>query len=213
MKTGETRIFKLPEDKPDCQLKEKEISIVKTKNVRERKFTVVGHEEIAFIQCYPGYVHLLTTEGITEGCGIAKILFRLCLNEKKIHNFANKKENAAFNSITNLGLKNKKLIHWATSQCSKVVTLSMSARPPTGAYSYFNGALESGYTYMFVETSSGETIYPTEGPCSVKLLRDEYDGNGYMERNKGNKAVDVYGKAWYFCLPKQPMSLDKCAIM
>ena len=49
MRTGKTRTFKLPEDKPNCQLKEKVVSIVKAKNVRERKFTVLGHEKIVLI--------------------------------------------------------------------------------------------------------------------------------------------------------------------
>ena len=70
------------------------------------------------------------------------------------------------------------------------------------AHLYFNSAMETGYNKMFIEISPvpPRKIYPQNIPGSVEELKGRYDNNGFID--DGGKKVPVWGKAWFFCLPK-----------
>ena len=220
MGDNQIRPFKLNlKDKPKCGLVNENIKIRKTVvsylGMDMRTFDVADHSATAYIECLPGYVQKLNTEGKTEGCGIGKILMRLCLNEEHIHNVANNAKNQAIDDIRNwierckerldkvtcplqFQKKLSKFEKWATSECSKMVTLYMTAVPGSGAYVYFNSAMDSYYSQMFIKISDVE-IYPKDGPDSVKTLKDQFHSTGYL--GNGQNMVPVFDKDWFFCLP------------
>ena len=88
------------------------------------------------------------------------------------------------------------------------------------AHVYFNSALASGFTEMFIapSLSPSSKFYPEEGPCSVKALKDRYTDDGYMEDNEESvevrmvkdDGVKVWGTFWFFCKPKIPTKQEKC---
>ena len=212
------RPFKLNlKHKPTCRLVNENIKIRKTAvgNLGLNTFELVDYLGFAYIECLPGYVQRLQAIGITEGCGIGKILMRLCLNEKHKHDVAYNEQNQAINHILEwierckrrldkvtcpLQFQKKlaKLEKWATTECSKMVTLYMAAVPKSGAYVYFNSAMESNYSQMIVQISSVE-IYPKDGPSSVETLKGQYNGEGEMDN--GQAKVPVFNSYWYFCFP------------
>jgi len=213
LKEGETRTFKIDKkSKPNCKLSTDEISITKIKSGKEKTHQVVGHEAYGYIDCYPGYVSGLQSDGILEGCGIGKILMRLCFAETSIHNTAKKQENRAMKEIVENGIKKfPELAKWVSSKCSKVLFMTMTANPKTGAHVYFNSAIEAGWTEMFVKIGKWEKLYPNEGPCSVAELKKRYTAEGNMV--DGSEVVKVYHEHWYFCLPKTPANTEKCTIL
>ena len=219
MKEGETRNFEIDRTKkPDCGLKKEitEITIKKTilKIFEETIFfKVVGYEKIAYIDCTSGYIKKLNTKGETEGCGIGKILTKLCIYEKDIHNVENNKENEAMKAIQSWleECKNMescngkdhqkqlmKMEKWASSDCQKMIHLLMDAKPRKGAHVYFNSFAESGFDQMFIKIDHNE-MYPQDGHCSVKTLQQKYNEQGEMV--DGDNNVDVGNRFWFFCLP------------
>ena len=108
MNGDETRQFKIDiKNKPKCGLTQDNIMIKKdlVKAKDKINFKVIGYEKIAYIECLAGFIEQLKTKGKTEGCGIGKILMRLCLNEKSIHvvkdNPLTSSENLAVRKIQN----------------------------------------------------------------------------------------------------------------
>ena len=177
-----------------------------------RKFEVVHHEKDAYVLCSPGYVHYLSAKGKTTDCGIGKILMKLCLNEENMHNVENK-ENEAITDIQDWidDCKREKsckdhedklikLQKWVNTECSKIVGMHMSSDPKTKAYVYFNSALESHFSKMFIQIGVHD-MYPKDDCRSVLVLKDRYNGNGEMVN--GNDKVSVYLENWFFCKPKR----------
>ena len=112
----------------------------------------------------------------------------------------------------------KQLKEWSQSHCSDLIYLEMAADPPTGAHVYFNSAMASGFTelFMITETLDGNDLdeldfYPLEGPCSTKNLQDRYSNDGIMV--EGNTRKNVVGWNWFFCKPKEPTEQNKCTIL
>ena len=213
MKTGETRKFKIDKkSKPNCKLNTDEISIKKIKSGKEKTHEVVGHEKYGYIDCYPGFVSGLQLDRQLENCGIGKILMRLCFAETSIHNTEKGEENRAMKNILNDGSKKfPELANWVSSTCSKILFMTMRADPKTGAYVYFNSAIEAGWTEMFVKIGAWKKLYPNEGPCSVETLKKRYNAEGNMV--DGSDVVNVWGEHWYFCLPKIPAVAAMCTIL
>ena len=146
---------------------------------------LLKYEKDANIQCDAGYIHYVSAEGQTNGCGIAKILTKLCLNEEQIHNVANNEENESVKNIqewideckASKQCEKEKhldslinLQKWVNSECSKLVSLHMSAKEKSGAYVYFNAALDTGYTEMFIKTGIDD-MYSKQKTIVVLLRR------------------------------------------
>ena len=232
MKIDESRKFELDvSSKPNCGLSSDgnivEISIKKEKTQKdpeEHKFSMLNYEYIVYIVCRAGYIPDLAVGGEAEDCGIGKVLMQLCLNEPKLHKISKKNKNNAMKEIKHelqgckidstcndaTIKKIMKLEEWVKSKCSKILYLDVSVSPMTKAYVYFNSALSSGFTDMFVKMSNRE-IYPNEGPCSVQNLKERYTDDGTMV--DGNDEVIVHGRKWFFCHPKIPSSSSKCSIL
>jgi len=217
MQIDETRKFELDvSSKPNCGLSREgnivEISIKKEKTQKdpvEHKFGMLNYEYTVYIVCRAGYIPDLAVGGEAEDCGIGKVLMQLCLNEPKLHKISKKDKNNAMKEIKH-ELQVTKLEEWVKSKCSKILYLDMSVSPMTKAYVYFNSVLSSGFTDMFVKMSNRE-IYPNEGPCSTKNLKERYTDEGTMVN--GNDEVIVHGRKWFFCYPKIPSSSSKCTIL
>ena len=218
MDGGEQRVFTIDlKGKPYCLLNHEDITISKKDwkpTLDKSTFQVLGFERIAYIDCRPGYIQDLKTKGKTENCGIGKILTQLCLNEKDFHEVVNNEDNQAMRYInfwTHTTQKEEllKLEDWIKSNCLKLVSLLMTAEPPSGAYVYFKSALASGFTLMFIEIADAE-MYPKNSVCSVEELQKRYNEDGQMVSD-GDK-VSVYEKTWYFCKPKKLAKLPKCSI-
>ena len=217
MANGDKRQFEIVKK---CELDLKTIWIKKTVRQNIRTFEVVEYPN-AYIQCLPGYVQYLHTKGPTEGCGIGKMLMRLCLNEENIHNVANNGENRAMKDIRTSveackkdesckGTDNEKQLikmeKWAGAECSKMVTLFMMTDEKDDAHVYFKSALESGFSQMFIMLSPVK-MYPTVGHCSVKTLQSQYVDGDIVN---GESKEYVWGRDWFFCFPKTPMTQSKC---
>ena len=209
MKEDETRKFELDKGKPNCQLLKDgitEITIGKVESAKEQygfRYNLVEPKLDVYIDCYPGKIEFLYTIGKAEGCGIGKILTKLCLNEERIHNVENNKENKASKDLGTAKLINKTpefqdLYKWVNSQCSKLVFLIMQAKRG-GGFIYFNSAEESKYSQMFI-MNVNDVIYPKSGTSSVAELKKKYTTEGVIVDN-GVK-INVFDMNWYFCLPK-----------
>ena len=90
MKKNEIRLFKIDKSKTrNCNMDGSaespniiEISIRKEVTDPQRRFLMVGHEEEVYLNCYPGKLDFVKVDpSKMQGCGISKILTRLCLNE------------------------------------------------------------------------------------------------------------------------------------
>ena len=210
MAVGESRTFIIDSNKPKCKMKENEITIKKTllkSSSNNRKFNVEVYN--AFINCFPGEINFLWTKGITEGCGIGKILMRLCLNEENIHDVDEElDENLAMAHIRKLAMPGHELLEkWATVDCSKIVYLGMSPDPIDSAYVYFISARESGFDQMVI-TIDKVGIYPKSGPCSVETLQKRYDNGNMVE---GDDIVQVIDQDWFFCVPRKKLQQPHCS--
>ena len=139
----------------------------------------------------------------------------------KIHNLEIGQENKSVKDIQELieecqaskECKNKdhlekliKLQKWVKSECAKIISLNMEATPKTGAYVYFNAALETGYTEMFIKIDTHD-MYPQNDCRSVEILKGRYNDGNMIE---GDKKIDVYYKDWFFCKPKNTASTSAC---
>ena len=227
MKTNEIRKFKLDKKrKKACKLPEDQISIRKTADSNDLTFEVVKYEKDAYITCSPGYINYITADGITRECGIGTFLMKLCLNEEKIHNVANNNENEAVKSIDALvdlckedELCNEKYIQnkiimlekWISSDCSKIISLHMTADPKNRGHLYMKSSLDTGFTKMFikiVQENLDWDLYPRDDCHSVEVLNERYNDDGEMV--EGDNKVEVFDQDWFFCLPKSPATQPKC---
>ena len=226
MSVGETRKFRIDETKPNCQFPKIEITVKKSIRKGFRGFEVVGYEEDAKVWCTPGYVRQLSAEGLTENCGIGKILMKLCFNELVIHDVNGVKENEGWDFfqgwIEDCRAEKKCKDHdhygrlvslekWVKSECSKLVGLFMSAKPKSHAHVYFKSALESDFSEMFIKTGLDE-MYPRDDCRSVEVAQDRYteDGKIVYKFNDVRVTMDVYKKLWWFCLPKKKTTHPNC---
>ena len=194
MRVGETRIFKIDKTKKkDCGLPGKgivEIEIKKEQSiVFASTFRMVKPDlgtRVAFIHCNKGFIPLVKAQGKAENCGIARILMQLCINEEGFHDIDSNDKNEA---VIQMGKyveeclkkdscmandqqlkKIKNLEEWITSHCSKLIYLEMEADPKTGAHVYFNSAVASRFTEMFMISQLWDEdfkFYPNEEPCPV----------------------------------------------
>ena len=241
MKMGEIRKFKIDKNKKkECRLPGKgiiEIEIKKEEsNVAEFALEMVSNEGEAYLQCDYGYIAQVRTEGIAEKCGIARIFTELCMNEKKIHktkDVANNKAIIQMEEYLQVCQKRESckendeqlkklrdLKEWATTHCSKFIYLIMTAKG-SGAHVYFNSAVASGFTEMFMMSDftdeelanrdNLEDIYPKEGPCAVKTLQERYSDDRTML--DGDEKTSVGDWNWFFCHPKKPSNNPKCTIL
>ena len=231
MQIGEVRKFKIDKNKKkSCELPGLgviEIEIKKEKGtITKFSYEMVGNEEEVFVDCDHGYIFELKTKGKAEKCGIGRILTELCMNEKDIHRttYQDPNENKAIKKLENY-IRNykerinkakitklKELKKWSLSYCSKMIYLWMTAVPKTGAHVYFNSAVSSGFTELFMISHYGDLrFYPDEGPCAVKTLQERYSDDGYMI--EGDKKNDVGAWNWFFCQPKIPEEMPKCTIL
>ena len=231
MMEGETRRFQIDKNKKkECKLHGEGIIDIEITKERSSKhaftFKMVNMQNV-YIECDDGYIPQLSTFGGAENCGIGKILTQLCLSEKIIHNVKSNDKNKALielntyrKELQNDGKLKKlaKLEKWVSSYCSKLVSLFMVSKQGSKAHVYFNSAIASGFTDMFIighdlKPGSELKFYPKEGPCSVKTLKDRYSDDGNMAEGNGLKKTMVWGKVWYFCLPKTQEKQLKCTIL
>ena len=241
MKVGEVRKFKIDKTKKkECGLPGDgiiEIEIKKVEsNVAKFAFEMVKFEDGAYLQCDDGYIVQVRAEGKAEKCGIAKIMTELCLKEKEMHKAKDEVNNKALLQIdeyiefcqnqaacssNDQPLKQlRDLKEWSMSHCSKFIYLIMTAAG-NGAHVYFNSAIASGYTEMFMMgdftnvqlalKNNREGFYPQEGPCTVKTLQERYREDRTMV--DGDEKTSVGDWNWFFCHPKKANPQKKCSIL
>ena len=90
----------------------------------------------------------------------------------------------------------------------------MNSDPRTGAHVYFNSAVASGFTEMFMMSELWHEdfkFYPNEGPCPVNELQTKYSKDGNIVEN--DKKILVWGWNWFFCHPTKPEKPKKCTIL
>ena len=226
MRTNDVRNFQiLKSSNPHCRLTGGKadpnivaFSIKKEKNIpdkppRHRRFITHG-VNYGKIDCQPGYIEHVDVEMIARGCGIAKILTRLCMGEDRIHKTTNN-ENGAMANLQNPRFS--KIKECVKSTCAKIITLEMSAKDSgeDRASVFFKSSIASGFTNMFIMSGTVEnpSNYPEEGSCSVEELQLRYDGNGYMLKDDNRVKVTGGDTSWYFCFPKLGPSTKCCTIM
>ena len=223
MNTDEIRLFKIDkESKKDCKLPENEITVRKSVDLNLRTFEVVRYEQDAFIKCSSGYVDKLSAVGVTNNCGIGKILTKLCLMEENIHEVENNKENQAVSEIRSWVEECKsqesckeedhqeelvELEKWVNAECSKLVGLFMNSDTRGGGYVYFNSAIDTGFSQMFIKIVHYD-MYPKDSCRSVEVLKERYNADGEMV--DGDDVVYVNRQFWFFCKPKTKTTQPEC---
>jgi len=171
--------------------------------------------EETYVKYKEGYVPHLRVNDNAQQCGIGKILMILCFNEE-IHKVLNNPKNEAAKRLEtnaeNKQLKPKasRLKQWAMSNCNKLVYLMMAVEGEKDtAHVYFNSAIESGYTEMFIQLSlfDPDGFYPKKSDHSpTSELKKQYTDDGCMKEGDGvdDKECDVHGGTWFFCQPIPP---------
>ena len=94
--------------------------------------------------------------------------------------------------------------------------LNMAVEEENTAFVYFNSAIESGYTEMFIQQlENKDGFYPKKSDyCPTNVLKNQYTEDGCMAEGDGvdDEACDVYGGAWFFCQPTPPLvPTQKCS--
>ena len=241
LKGGEIRSFVIEQaKKPNCELPSKdgkiEIKIKKHDNKREPfddfvLFMVQNDKDVfndknslaeTYVKYNEGFVSNLRVNVNAQECGIGKILMILCFNEEETHKVPNNPKNIATKKLeTNTKIqllqpKASKLKQWAMSKCLKLVYLTMAVEEENTAFVYFNSAIESGYTEMFIQQlENKDGFYPKKSDyCPTNVLKNQYTEDGCMAEGDGvdDEACDVYGGAWFFCQPTPPLvPTQKCS--
>ena len=230
LKEGEIRSFVIEKDKkPECNLPAKdgkiEIKIKKHDNKREPVddfvlFMVQDDNDVfndknpiaeTYVKYNEGYVSNLRVNVNAQECGIGKILMILCFNEDETHKVTNNPKNMAAKKLeTNTKIKllepkADRLKQWAMSNCNKLLYLIMAVDEESTAYVYFNSAIESGYTEMFIQQlENKDGFYPKKSDHSpTSVLKEQYTDDGCMEEGDGedDEECNVYGGSWFFCQP------------
>ena len=221
LKEGEIRSFVIEKDKkPNCKLPSKdgkiEIKIKKHDKKREPLdnfvlFMVQNDDDIfndknplaeTYVKYNEGFVSNLRVNVNAQECGIGKILMILCFMATKKLEMNTK--------IQLLQPKASRLKEWAMSNCLKLVYLTMAVEEENTAFVYFNSAIESGYTEMFIRLSlfDKDGFYPKKSDHSpTSVLRKQYTEDGCMKEGDGvdDKECDVHGGTWFFCQPTPPL--------
>ena len=237
MKLGDTRTFEIDKaTKPTCLLPVQDGKIkIKIKKQHDRQNNIVFHmvendddpfndddeeDTETYVGCFAGYISHLRVIDDAQECGIGKILMVLCFNEAEIYNVEGNTKNKALlkmeqtSKIVPKDLKPKavKLENWAKSDCKKFLYLSMTADPECKAYVYFNSAIDSGYSLIFIgRRILSQGFYPKECEyCSSEVLKKRYSADGYMAGDcgiDGKEKTEVFGGNWFFCKPKMPTKI------
>ena len=223
MKKNEVRLFKIDKSKTrNCHLEATkddpnviEIKIKKEVKAPQLRFFMVDHVDDVYLNCYPGKIDFVKVEySKAQGCGIAKMLNRLCLNENEIHNVKKGGKNMALRKVQDFPWWDSTLA-WVEAHCKKLVFLHNRANPANRANLYITTAKLSGYTQMFIAQVQDEQywkrIYPERGPCCIAELENNYDENGNMV--KDGKAVNVWNAIWFFCHPKTNKQKPCCTAL
>ena len=235
LKEGEIRSFVIEKDKkPNCKLPSKdgkiEIKIKKHDKKREPLdnfvlFMVQNDDDIfndknplaeTYVKYNEGFVSNLRVNVNAQECGIGKILMILCFNEEETHKVPNNPKNMAakeletYAKMQQLQPKASRLKQWAMSNCNKLVYLDMAVVEKNEAFVYFNSAMDSGYTEMFIQLSvfNKDGFYPKKSDHSpTSVLKKQYTEDGCMKEGDGvdDKECDVHGGTWFFCQPTPPL--------
>ena len=223
MKENEERSFRIDKSKArNCQLDATtnnpniiEIKIKKTVKNPCFRFAMVDHGDKVYLNCYPGKIDFVKVEySKAQGCGIAKMLTRLCLNENEIHTVKKGNKNMAFQKIGDFPWwDNTK--SWVESKCKKLIYLHNRSNPKNRANLYIAEARLSGFTQMFISQVQDEKywkrIYPPQGPCCIDEFEGYYDDEGNIV--KDGVTVNVWNAIWFFCLPKNIDSKTCCTVL
>ena len=88
----------------------------------------------------------------------------------------------------------KEQLDWIKERCSSLWTLWFVPRPIAGGYAFFNAAINSGYSMMFIDDQ--KEIY---GPGYTPSWKRDFDPRG-----KGliGGTVPTYNNQCYFCKEK-----------
>ena len=93
------------------------------------------------------------------------------------------------------------------AECSKLVGLFMNSDTRGGGYVYFNSAIDTGFSQMFIKIVHYD-MYPKDSCRSVEVLKERYNADGEMV--DGDDVVYVNRQFWYFCKPKTKTTQPEC---
>lgn len=169
--------------------------------------------QLGYIECkegYISYVYVTWDEDTIDarGCGISTILTTLCMIDPTLNLLPESKIKEQFiHKYSN----DPTIANSVRKGCKRFIGLTMAADPLTGAYAYFNAALDNNkikYNKMLFKNNLGK----------YKWIKTEKAKECYDE--KTGKIGDTEGKRkqWWFCeeikgkLPKLP-DIKGCTII
>ena len=222
MKEGEVRTFVIEKSqKPKCKLSAKDdkitIEIKKEKLPKEQYQYIMtpasSEDKKTALIFEAGSVDNVDVAEPAQECGIAKIFMLLFLNENEMNDIKNAK-NKAMGSIE----RDKKPMarvyeEWIKEKCQFLIYLNMVAKDKTKAHLYFNSAIDSEYTMMFIKQGFNKGYWPENGSCPTENLKGRYRDDGYIMGEDGSDAgkINAWGTLWYFCKPQKTTPTDsKC---
>ena len=216
MKEWEVRTFVIEKSKkPNCKLpaKDNKITIEITKQQNHFIMTPTSSEEKTTALVYePGEVENVDVAEPAQDCGIAKTLMLLFLNENEMNDIKNAKNQAMGTIVRDKKPKAREYENWIKDKCQSLIYLNMVAKPKK-AYLYFNSAIDSEYTMMFIKEGYNKGYWPDNGLCPTEVLKGRYRDDGYImgEDGSDNGKINALGTLWYFCKPVKATLPDaKC---
>ena len=166
--------------------------------------------QLGYIMCRRGYIDSVHVFGPENGlvmnarnCGMGTALTSLCLIDPDL-------DAPPTQAILEYFKGHKRTLKAITRGCRKFVGLQMKADPLSGAYAYFNAALDNGYNKMVILTDKGTFEDKRFRWYDTEKAKECYDDK------TGKIGIDnSFSKNWWFCverpgkLPKFP-GLNPC---
>ena len=215
MKEGEARTFVLDiSQKPKCKLSAKDNKI--TIEIKKEKLPTIAKEQFQYIMTpassedektalifEAGSVENVDVAEHAQECGIAKVFMLLFLNENEMNDIKNAKNQAMGSIKRDKKPKARQYEEWIKKKCQALIYLNMVAKDKTKAHLYFNSAIDSEYTMMFIKQGFNKGYWPEIGSCPTENLKGRYRDDGYIMGEDGSDTgkINAWGTLWYFCKP------------
>lgn len=148
-----------------------------------------------------GYISRVDVGYHAQGCGISTILTSLCFIDKDLNG-------PEGNLACGLRDKNDALKHlkpyqrqyeWALNNCRSLWYMRAIPSPKSGAYGYFNAALNCGYDNMVIILSDiFAQKFEAFGPALTQTWRGLYDPETGIIRDPSGD-IKAWSGYWFFC--------------
>ena len=176
-----------------CEYEHERFTIKKTKK-NENLWLFESDHGSGSVECCIGDISEVNVEPNARRCGLGTIFATLCLVDTDMNGPDGNVNGhlAGRNQALDLIKGHKDKLEWVKTRCKSFWSLFFAA-DLSAANTYFNAALNSGFTQMLLEDLD-DGIH---GPAPTGDWKEKYDPKvGLIE-----KTIKVSNALWFFCQP------------